>query len=672
MNTSHMYDALHAAAGPELRAWMDAHHAAVERADRYREAIDNAADSIYVNVADTLKTDPTYFSSPEEAVRAHNGIAEELWGERLDRADRDLYPFSQAWPFIYALALEAVPYAFENMRRGMRAAAPVREYRYGVQNRPVHHGNVPQGHVRVDRALAHDPRTRWGIVVYNRPLTEDEVRQYQLVPHMPLAEVVESVVARLSKYGEKYAADARKDGGVFKTAAASAFHDLNVYTDVPMEEMRARVAAELLRRFPAPEPAPAAVREYRYGARNRPPGYATVPSGYIRVDPPPFPQEARVRHGVVVYNRPLTDEEVRSYELHPYMPLAEVVDGVIASFGEYAEEAYAPNVREEGAEQVRSETGYYLDDHTVYTDVPLGEVYKHVAAELLRRFPAPASTGDLTTTPAFRRWFGASKVVDAAGKPLRVYHGTTAGGFTEFQHGERAIGVNRLGFWFDAGTFLPSEAFAGGEEIPRWGGAGNILPVYLSLKNPKEYASDPLTRDEYDTLDALTRAKASGTPGEQVPEGEVERTIRREAATLRVRPALPQDVRGRIENIVRYLRHRGWRDAIEKMLLDLLPETGGRMQVVDNAVADAARERLAKHYDGIVLRSTLTDRSLLKTLRWDHPDAERIPLGRGGNVEHYGSDWYLALHPTQIKSATGNVGTFDPADPDIRRNPRRR
>jgi hypothetical protein len=120
-----MYDALHAAAGPELRAWMDAHHAAVERADRYREALDNAADSIYANVADTLKTDPAYFSSPEEAVRAHNGIAEELWGERLDRADRALYPFSQAWPFIYALALEAVPYAFENMRLGMRAAAPI-------------------------------------------------------------------------------------------------------------------------------------------------------------------------------------------------------------------------------------------------------------------------------------------------------------------------------------------------------------------------------------------------------------------------------------------------------------------------------------------------------------------------------------------------------------------
>lgn len=288
----------------------------------------------------------------------------------------------------------------------------------------------------------------------------------------------------------------------------------------------------------------------------------------------------------------------------------------------------------------------------------------------VERAAAPAPDRDA----AFRRWFAGSKIVDAAGKPLRVYHGTTAGGFTDFQHGDRAIGLNRLGFWFDAGTFFPN-VFAGGDELPRWGdGGGNVLPVYLSLKNPVEYASDPLTRDEYDTLDALMRAKANGTPGEAVPEGEVERIIRRDAPTLRFRPALPNDIRGRIEHIVAHLRRRGWRDAYEKMLRDVLPEgvtPEGRMKVVENDVADAARERLAARHDGIILRSTLTDRAMLNTLRWDHPDADRIPLGRGDNVEHFGSDWYLALRPTQIKSATGNRGTFDPADPDVRHNPRR-
>jgi hypothetical protein len=32
----------------------------------------------------------------------------------------------------------------------------------------------------------------------------------------------------------------------------------------------------------------------------------------------------------------------------------------------------------------------------------------------------------------------------------------------------------------------------------------------------------------------------------------------------------------------------------------------------------------------------------------------------------------LVFDPRQVKSATANVGTFDPADPDIRRNPRSR
>jgi hypothetical protein len=39
---------------------------------------------------------------------------------------------------------------------------------------------------------------------------------------------------------------------------------------------------------------------------------------------------------------------------------------------------------------------------------------------------------DPTSTPAFRRWFGASKVVDAAGRPRMVYHGTKQAGFPSF------------------------------------------------------------------------------------------------------------------------------------------------------------------------------------------------------------------------------------------------
>jgi hypothetical protein len=134
------------------------------------------------------------------------------------------------------------------------------------------------------------------------------------------------------------------------------------------------------------EEAPA--REYRYGALNRPPGYASVPKGYIRVDAA-IPGEPRTRHGVVVYDRPLTDEEVRAYELYPYMPLAEVVARVLPTFDEYGQE-YADIVRSVGNHGIKSEVGYALDRLAVYTDIPLGEVYAHVAPELARRFPAAA------------------------------------------------------------------------------------------------------------------------------------------------------------------------------------------------------------------------------------------------------------------------------------------
>jgi len=39
---------------------------------------------------------------------------------------------------------------------------------------------------------------------------------------------------------------------------------------------------------------------------------------------------------------------------------------------------------------------------------------------------------DQTDTPAFKAWFGDSKVVDKDGKPLVVYHGTARGGFAAF------------------------------------------------------------------------------------------------------------------------------------------------------------------------------------------------------------------------------------------------
>lgn len=82
-----------------------------------------------------------------------------------------------------------------------------------------------------------------------------------------------------------------------------------------------------------------------------------------------------------------------------------------------------------------------------------------------------------TNSPEFNKWFGNSKVVDENGKPLVVYHGTKA----------------------DFDTFRPSKDgalgqgiyFASSEEYAQ-GVGKNVMPVYLSIKNP--YIADgPIT-----------------------------------------------------------------------------------------------------------------------------------------------------------------------------------
>jgi hypothetical protein len=81
-------------------------------------------------------------------------------------------------------------------------------------------------------------------------------------------------------------------------------------------------------------------------------------------------------------------------------------------------------------------------------------------------------------TPAFKKWFGNSKVVDKNGKPLIVYHGTSKD-FTRFAPEKSADGVFHFTLNKDtASRFAISRAEDGQA-------GANVLPVYLSIKNPK-------------------------------------------------------------------------------------------------------------------------------------------------------------------------------------------
>lgn len=95
-----------------------------------------------------------------------------------------------------------------------------------------------------------------------------------------------------------------------------------------------------------------------------------------------------------------------------------------------------------------------------------------------------------TDTEAFKKWFGESKVVDAEGNPLVVYHGTTAD-FLAFKEGTGFFSVS------------PAEAnLYGGINSD----GANVVPAYLSIKNPVVLqASEASKYKIFDALQSMRR-----------------------------------------------------------------------------------------------------------------------------------------------------------------------
>lgn len=218
-----------------------------------------------------------------------------------------------------------------------------------------------------------------------------------------------------------------------------------------------------------------------------------------------------------------------------------------------------------------SSDGHVLDGHhqwlakleqgepikTIRLDAPIAELLPLVA-----EFPsagqadgaaaARAGGGDadaVTRTAAFKRWFGDSKVVDADGKPMRVFHGTNSDvrAFDSDFIGEGNGGADwGPGFYF---TDQPAAASNYAQGV-----GGNVMPVYLSIQNP----------------------------------------------------------------------------ASQQVVASVMEEPGAEMDV------DFVQERLrAMGHDGIIVQ---------------HPTGKE----------------FIVFEPTQIKSATGNNGQFDPTKADIR------
>lgn len=240
-------------------------------------------------------------------------------------------------------------------------------------------------------------------------------------------------------------------------------------------------------------------------------------------------------------------------------------------------------------------------------------------ADDLKAQSAPAKDASGKFTEAFWRWFKDSKVVDADGNPLVVYHGT-GGNITEFK--KRLLGSNtkaksaRGGFFFTSSP-KNAEQYAGGiasstgpisseQIIASWPDEDiaefRALEAARDALKPKGARSDAwMMTDEWralngKALEAFDRLMEKNNSGWNIMP-----------LYLSIKDPLVHDMRGEQYREVKY--------------------------------ADLVAKAKAGGHDGLIIKNTY--------------DPE------------FG-DVFVAFEPTQIKSATGNRGTYDPELADIR------
>lgn len=98
-----------------------------------------------------------------------------------------------------------------------------------------------------------------------------------------------------------------------------------------------------------------------------------------------------------------------------------------------------------------------------------------------------------TESKYFKKWFGESKVVDEAGKPLVVYHGTQAEPFSVFGENQKGWRTNKKRAFYFSTSKDYSKTFAGiNSKGKKTSEHSQIMEVYLSLKNPLVISNDEI------------------------------------------------------------------------------------------------------------------------------------------------------------------------------------
>ena len=218
---------------------------------------------------------------------------------------------------------------------------------------------------------------------------------------------------------------------------------------------------------------------------------------------------------------------------------------------------------------------------------------------------------DPTSNPAFRRWFQGSKVVDEDGKPLVVYHGT--------KYDFAAFDKSLLGSFTKHPTATLGFMFSPEPEIARqfagYTHAMSADDVNKAISSGKMQFSDAFNIIQ-------TGEKRIAVPN-HLWSGSLFFPVEAGANILPVYLSIQKPL------VIPWKEYYVTR-----------PDPEARLKV------ERIRQRAIQGgHDGIY-----------------------VPPVPGAEGDEEGHGIWVAFEPTQIKSAVGNVGTFDPEDPRISYN----
>lgn len=219
------------------------------------------------------------------------------------------------------------------------------------------------------------------------------------------------------------------------------------------------------------------------------------------------------------------------------------------------------------------------------------------------------SKSNQTSTPEFKSWFGNSKVVDANGDPLVVYHGTSAD-FNEFDYGK----IGTQGRAEGAGFY-----FTNNQSVAK--GYGSTMEVYLSIEKPLAYDAKPFSKPILKNIIKRVAEIESERDGMSIGDGFLSNF---------------GDVN--YEGLDSVLREATNLIADDETAVDQLSGivgSGVNPEVVNQATKEVTG------YDGIIAKGF-------------------------GNQGDSSNTIYVSFFPNQIKSATKNNGEFDKGNNDIR------